>query len=188
MTKIGVFGGTFDPPHNAHFRMSKTACELYGLDQLIFVPVFQALLQERKPVASPQQRVEMLELMINSESNWIVDTGEIEAGMPVPTIATLKRIQSQYQPAELYLIIGADQGSQFHLWQSADEIIDLAKVVCFGRENFITEPKFSERMLQIPYQIGVSSGIIREQARGDSELSLTLPDVADYIIRNNIYK
>lgn len=188
MTKIGVFGGTFDPPHNAHYGMSKTACERYKLDQLIFVPAFQSLLQKHKPAASPQQRVEMLQLMIQHESNWIVDTREIDVQMPVPTIATLKRILAQYQPTELYLIIGADQGSQFHLWQSANEIIELAKVVCFGRENYKLGPKFSERMLQVPYQIGVSSSVIREQAQGDSIISLTPPDVADYIIRNNLYK
>ncbi len=189
MIRVGVFGGTFDPPHSAHYRMSEIACELYKLDQLIFVPVFQSPLLDRKPVASPQQRIEMLELMIKNQPDWIVDTGEIDVGMPVPTIHTLTRLRSQNQTAELYLIIGADQGSKFHLWLSAEEIMTMSNVVCFARDNYTVDPKFSERMHRIPYQIGVSSSIIREQSRtADEQISCTAPDVAEYIRSNQLYK
>lgn len=189
MIRFGVFGGTFDPPHNAHYSMSKKACELYKLDRLIIVPTFQSPMRDREPTASPQQRVEMLKLLIKKETDWIIDRGEIDTGIAVPTIQTLTRLQSKYQPDELYLIIGADQGSQFHLWQSADEIIGMAKVVCFARKSYTISPKFSERMLKVPYQFGVSSSVIRELAKAnDEEIPFTVPDVADYIRLNQLYK
>ena len=127
-------------------------------------------------------------IVTRDEPAWSIDTGEIEAGIPVPTIQTLERIKAQIKPAELFLIIGGDQAHQFNLWQSPDEIFNIAKVICFTRDSHSIAPKYSERMLQVPYQSDVSSSIIREVINTGGKDLLIDPDIADYIRKNQLYK
>ncbi len=133
--RIGVLGGTFDPPHEAHLQMGRLGMERLDLDEVIFVPVFSPSHKE-VATASFIDRLEMVRLLIRGEPGMRASDVEARLGPKSYTVPMLQELrQSLPEEARFFFLIGADSLAQFHLWYRYEQILELSTVVAFSRKG-----------------------------------------------------
>ena len=135
--KIGIYGGTFNPPHLGHLAAAKTAIEVLGLDRLLLIPAAippHKVLPEGTP--PPEHRLSMAEKMADAllrPKVVQVSTLELEREGKSYTSDTLEELHRQYPEAELWLLMGTDMFLTLHLWHDPETILKLTGVCSFGR-------------------------------------------------------
>ncbi len=198
--KIGVFGGAFDPPHNAHVALAQTALTELGLDALHVIPTGQAW-HKARPLSPAENRLAMTHLAFQDMPKVVVDDREIKRAGPTFTIDTLQALQAENPGAELYLIMGADQFAAFQQWHRWREIVNSAIICIAARARFdwsegqfepLNELKNRTVILQMP-PMAVSATQIRQLLAGglgeNQAMADLLPNpVASYIAQNQLYK
>lgn len=133
------FGGSFDPPTQAHFTLAEHARRAISADRLVYCPAARSPFKDTNPIASGDDRVRMLRLGIEKrlQAASFVSTVELDrsaAGKPSYTIDTLRAVRAALpSPVTLRLLIGADQARSFHLWKDADRLIEIADPVVLRR-------------------------------------------------------
>ena len=146
---IGIFGGTFDPIHLGHMHIASQVTMRLGLQQLQFMPCAQPVHRDR-PQASAAQRSFMIELAIEEQPAFVLNTLELDRGGPSYSIDSLREIRRRITRPEdtqredtlpqdrqsLVLILGADAFNGFANWKSPDQILELAHLVVCGRPGF----------------------------------------------------
>ncbi len=128
--RIGVFGGAFDPPHNAHIALARAALEQFQLDALYVIPTGQAW-HKARALSAPEHRLAMTRLAFENMPHVIVDDRELQRTGPTFTIDTLQALQDENPRSQLYLFIGADQFASFKQWRQWQEILELA-IICIA--------------------------------------------------------
>lgn len=130
LKRIGVFGGAFDPPHNAHVALARAALEQFALDALYIVPTGQAW-HKARTLSDAEHRLTMTRLAFEDVERVVVDKRELQRAGPTFTIDTLRALQAENPQAQLYLFIGADQFLTFRQWHQWQEILELA-IICIA--------------------------------------------------------
>ena len=203
--KIGIFGGTFNPPHLGHITAAREAFALLGLDRLLLIPVGLPPHKEL-PAGSPTaaQRLEMTQLA--AEATELGDRVEVldlelrREGRSF-TSDTLEALKAQYPEDELWLLMGTDMFLTFQMWHEPEKILSLAGIAAFGRTEEDTEELFSAQRdylyrtypqariftLTIPGVIDVSSTELREKLAKGEGGNLMAPAVYGYILREGLY-
>ena len=130
---IGVFGGTFDPVHNAHLCLAESARSCLSLRAIRWVPT--GLPGHRDaPIASPEQRLAMLRLALAGNVHHLIDTAELSSSQPTFTVNTLTRLRAELGARQpLALIIGSDQFTALHTWREWERLFELAHVAVAER-------------------------------------------------------
>ncbi len=128
--RIGVFGGAFDPPHNAHVALARAALEQFELDALYIIPTGQAWHKPRE-LSAPEHRLAMTRLAFQNMPHIVVDDRELQRTGPTFTIHTLQALQAENPGSQFYLFIGADQFAAFRQWHKWQEILALA-IICIA--------------------------------------------------------
>ena len=128
--RIGLFGGAFDPPHNAHVALANAALEQFQLDALYIIPTGQAWHKSRA-LSAPEHRLAMTRLAFENLSRVVVDDRELQRTGPTFTIDTLQALKDENPQSQLYLFIGADQFAAFQQWHKWREILELA-IICIA--------------------------------------------------------
>ena len=203
--KIGVYGGTFNPPHLGHLTAARAVYELLGLDLLLLIPAGLPPHKEL-PAGSPtpEQRLEMTRLA--GEQLGLGDKVrtldiELERGGRSFTSDTLAQLKAQYPDSELWLLMGTDMFLTFQAWHEPEKILSLAGIAAFGRTEEDTEELFSAQReylyktypqariftLTIPGVIDVSSTELREKLAKGEGGNLLAPAVYGYILRERLY-
>jgi len=194
--RIGMFGGAFDPPHNGHVALARTAVEQLRLDELRVFPTGQAWHKSRT-LSDGALRVAMTQLAFAKVPRVTVDTREVLRAGPTYTVDTLQELRQEYPDAQLLLIIGADQAETLHTWKDSDEIARLAILSIAARARPVSDappadisnlpPGFYEPINLPP--IVVSSTEVRALAgSGQSVEHLVPPAVARYIAEHHLYQ
>lgn len=144
--RIGIFGGSFDPPHRGHLEVAKSALGQANLDKIIFIPAKQNPHKEAIPHASDNLRVKMLYSLIGSDEKFIINEIELNRPSPSYSVDTIRKIRSDNPNNLLFLIIGSDTLSQLDKWKDSQEIINtVAGVIVYPREGFSAAcPNFLE--------------------------------------------
>ncbi|WP_033161161.1 nicotinate-nucleotide adenylyltransferase [[Mycoplasma] collis] len=148
MKKIAIFGGSFNPIHNAHIKIAEYAIKHLKLDKLIFVPTFKSPDKVKDKIAEPHHRVKMIELVLLPKSE--ISLFEINRKGISYTIDTIKYFSEKFKDAQLYFLIGSDNLTTLHKWEEIETISKLAKIVVFKRtKNFskINLKKFNAQLL-----------------------------------------
>jgi nicotinate-nucleotide adenylyltransferase len=130
--RLGVFGGSFDPPHTAHIALAKHAIAQFDLAELRIIPTGDAWHKARTLTPSPH-RLAMTRLAFADVSQATVDPREIDREGATYTVDTLEELKAEHPEADLYLFIGADQANAFKTWHRWQEILGLATVVVADR-------------------------------------------------------
>lgn len=131
--RIGVFGGTFDPLHNAHLSLARAALRQAGLDEVLFV-VSAAPPHKRGEVSlDAESRYAMVEAALRDEPQMHASRIEIDRGGPSYTAVTLERLQAEHPGARLYLILGMDAVRDLPQWHRPERILELATVLAARR-------------------------------------------------------
>ena len=203
--KIGVYGGTFNPPHLGHLTAARSVFELLNLDLLLLIPAGLPPHKEL-PAGSPtpEQRLEMTRLA--GEQLGLGDKVrtldiELERGGRSFTSDTLAQLREQYPDSELWLLMGTDMFLTLQTWHEPEKILSLAGVAAFGRTEEDTEELFSAQRdylyrtypqariftLTLPGVIDVSSTELREKLAKGQGANLLAPAVYGYILREGLY-
>ena len=203
--KIGIYGGTFNPPHLGHLTAARAVFELLKLDKLLLIPAGIPPHKEC-PASSPTaaQRLEMTRLA--GEQLGLgdkVETLDIELQREGKsyTSDTLAQLRQQYPDDELWLLMGTDMFLTLQAWHEPEEILSLAGIAAFGRTEEDMEELFSVQRdalyraypqariftLTIPGVIDISSTELRESLAKGKGSNLLPPAVYGYILRENLY-
>lgn len=133
--RIGILGGTFNPPHNGHYLAAKHVHDALGLDRVFFIPT-NLPPHKKLPAgsAATQQRCEMVRLMIQDLSWAELNTMEIDRGGASYTVDTLRQLKKEYPEDELFLIMGTDMLLMLDDgWRAPDEICRLCTLAVVAR-------------------------------------------------------
>jgi len=133
MSKVGIFGGTFDPIHHGHLITAQSVKELRSLDKIIFMPAFISPHKQHAKASSAEHRLNMIKLALDEIPFFECSEFEIKQHTISYTIDTLREYKNYYE--EIDLIIGYDNIFQFHTWKEPDEILKLANVVVLKRKS-----------------------------------------------------
>ncbi len=190
MKRIGIFGGSFNPPHVGHIRIAESAFWQFGLSEVRWVPAHSPPHKTGIPRASGDDRLQMIALAISDHPGFTVSGLEIERRGTSFTVDTLRIIRAENPDAELFLIIGEDNYNEFDSWKEPEAILGLAEVIVYPKLNFergaIHRWKDVHR-LDAPL-LPVSSTLVRNRiARGESVEELISRRVADYIAVHRLY-
>ena len=187
MKRIGVFGGSFDPPHMAHLRVAKAACEELVLDTLLWIPAATPPHKAASDLTDVHHRVEMTRLMTREDDRFTLDTIEVDRPGLSFTVDTLRSLHQREMDALFFLVIGQDQWSAFSTWREADAIRELATVAGYRRPGSKQGADENIRWLE-GSEMDISSTDIRRAIRaGSVQKDTILPSVVRYIQENGLY-
>jgi nicotinate-nucleotide adenylyltransferase len=133
MKKIGIFGGTFNPPHAGHLIVAESVCEQLKLDKLFFVPSYISPHKKRGEDKLALHRARMVRLAIRSNPRFAFSDMEVKRKGMSFTYETVEAFYRNYPGCKLFLIIGADNFSEFYTWKDPGRILDLASLVVMNR-------------------------------------------------------
>ena len=193
--RLGVFGGSFDPPHLAHVALARAAVEQLALDELRVLPTGQAWHKARTLTAA-HHRLAMARVAFAEVPRAAVDDRELRRSGPTYTIDTLRLLREERPDAELLLVIGADQAEALHGWRASEEILRLATVAVAARARPDPDaPPLDPSSLpggrlaaaELP-PMPVSATQVRALAAAGQGIGhLVPPGVASYIARHHLY-
>lgn len=195
--RLGLFGGSFNPPHIGHLLVAVDAYEALGLDKLIIMPAAANPLKGKNADgASPTQRLEMARLAFASDDRFEVSDMEIGRGGLSYTVDTLEELARKHEGAELILVLGMDSLATFGRWVRPERIKELARFGVLTRtavsKNALENQTGSElpdgAMLVTARRVDVSSSEIRERVRaGKSIKGFVAESVEEFILTAQLY-
>jgi nicotinate-nucleotide adenylyltransferase len=203
--RLGLFGGTFDPPHVGHWLAASDAYELLSLDRLVFVPAAQQPLKQGRVSAPPEERVAMLRLMLQGDPRFEIDEIEIDRRGLSFTVDTLEEYAKRFPDAIRFLCVGADALALFEAWREPARIMTLARLAVLVRgEGVETVPEIEslrnrlrvvggagalEPEIVPSRRVDVSSSEIRERVRAGKTIRGFVADaVAAHIGSRGLYQ
>ncbi len=192
MKRIGLFGGSFDPVHNAHLALARQALHELQLDELRWVPVGQAW-QKSRPLTAAVHREAMLRLAIAGEPRFVLEGCELRRAGPSYTLDTVRELQAATPGAQWFLIIGQDQYVALHTWFGFERLLPLVTLAVAQRPGAQAEAdarvRAAAQVALALAPIAVSATELRARlAAGRNIRALVPPPVALYIRQQGLYQ
>lgn len=187
--RVGVFGGTFDPPHLGHLALAECARDQLGLERVIFMPAGSPPHKLRVERSSAQRRVAMTRLAVRGNRAFRVSMLEVRRRGPSFTADTLRDLGRRFPGCRLYLLLGADSLADFPNWHRPRDILRLATLVVAARPGVRgrSGPRRGVVWLE-NFSVDISSSAIRARARAGRSVRYLVPDaVARYLVRHHVY-
>lgn len=188
MKKIGIFGGTFDPPHNGHLLMANEVLYQLCLDEVWFLPNQIPPHKQEEKFSDSRHRIEMLKLAIESNPSFKLQLIEMERPGPSYTYDTMVLLKDKYPDYQFYFIIGADMVEYLPKWYKIDKLLEIVKFTGVKRIGFQMETPYPVKFVDVP-EFEVSSTMIRERIdKKESIMYLISEKVRRYIEENGLYE
>ena len=191
--KIGIFGGTFNPPHLGHLIIAEHVREKFGLDKVIFVPSAVPPHKRELDIVEAHHRIEMLNAAVQGNRHFEVSELEIQRGGVSFTVDTLMELWGLYHDHELYLLIGMDNWVEFHTWRTPEKILELAHLVVMTRSGVESRQngmKLADKVIfcEVP-EIGIASRDIRKRIADSKSIRYQVPLAVElYIYQHQLYR
>jgi nicotinate-nucleotide adenylyltransferase len=196
--RVGVLGGTFNPPHLGHLVCAQEAYVQLELDRVLFVP---ARVPPHKPVAEepgPEHRLELCRLAISGDQRFEASDAELLRDGPSYTVDTLSELHSNAPDNDLFLIVGGDIAAGLAGWHESERVLSLATLAVAKRrgtpraavEAGLAHLSGGERttFFRMP-RIGISSTLVRERVRRGLPIRYLVPQpVENYIAKEGLYR
>jgi nicotinate-nucleotide adenylyltransferase len=196
--RLGILGGTFNPPHLAHLVCAQEAHRELGLDRVLLIP---AAIPPHKPVEQepgPEHRLQMCRLAVGDDERFEVSDVELQREGPSYTVDTLALLSHRAPTDELVLILGGDIAAGLPSWHEPERVLELATVAIAKRrgtardqvERGLASLRGGDRarFFAMP-RIGISSTMVRRRVRARQPIRYFVPDqVLDYIEREGLYR
>lgn len=187
MKRIGILGGTFDPPHNGHLLIANEVQSSLNLDEVWFMPNQEPPHKMKSGSASNKNRLEMLERAIKDNKAFHIQPLELEREGPSYTFDTMKILHEKYEGYQFFFIIGADMIEYLPKWHKIEELIKLVQFVGVRRPSYNHQTDYPILYVDVPL-FDVSSSMIRERLNTGKTVKYLLPElVIDYIEENHLY-
>lgn len=198
MQRIGILGGTFDPPHLGHLILAEYAADALGLTDLLFVPAGDPPHKQHETKTPIQHRLAMLRLATEDNTSFRISRVDIDRAGPHYSLEMVRIIQKLYPDADLFFVMGGDSFHDLPAWYQPEEMIRLCQLAVMRRpldgiEANMHEailPGLAARTVMIDAPIlQISSSDIVERIRAGRSVRYLVPDsVLDYIKSNRLYQ
>ncbi len=195
--RVGLLGGTFNPPHLGHLVCAQEAYLQLGLESLLLVPARLPPHKEVDEDPGVEHRLEMCRRAIDGDQRFDVSDLEARREGPSYTVDTLEELHSQTPDSELFLIVGADVAAGFAGWRDPRGVLSLATVAVAerpGTSRAVVEDVLGRvaggtrsRFFDMP-EIGISSTMLRDRVRSGESTRYLMPEaVREYIDQHHLY-
>ena len=191
--RLGLLGGTFDPPHVGHLAAALAVRDTMGLDRVDFLVANDPWQKSSDRVVSPAAlRMEMVQALVDGQAGLGVDDREIRRGGLTYTVETLEELAKEQPDTEVFLIVGQDTANRIGTWHRYEEVLALSTLVIVNRaeDNSQLPEVLSGARLQnvsMPLVDVSSTGIRSQVASGEDIASLTSESVATIVRRHGLY-
>jgi nicotinate-nucleotide adenylyltransferase len=196
--RIGILGGTFNPPHIGHLIAAQEAYLQLGLERVILIPAgIPPHKQPHEHEPGAHHRLEMCRQAVGEDERFEVSAIEVERSGPSYTVDTLEGLHSRAPDREMFLIVGGDIAAGLPSWRDPERVLSLARLAVAKRrgtaravvEDALTGLKGAERteFFRMP-RIGISSTMLRRRVQEHEPITYLVPDaVASYIDQHRLY-
>jgi nicotinate-nucleotide adenylyltransferase len=181
--RIGILGGTFDPPHVGHLIAAQDALTVLALDKVIFIPARVPPHKQNEVVSSPDTRLRMLKTATQGDRRFEVSDVELKRSGPSYTADTLRELKERHPEDEFFLLLGVDQVREFPTWREPATVLKLARLAMLARGG-VEEAVASDIVHQnVPVtRMDVSSTMIRERVAAGLGIRYLVPAGVEEII------
>ena len=181
--RIGLLGGSFDPPHLAHLIMAQDAQEAMQLNEFVFIPAAVSPFKHDRNQSTEQSRLEMLEAAVTpykSDRNWSVDPLEIQRGGVSYSVDTVKSYRARFPHAELYWTLGADLLNTLTEWHRIEEMAAEVRFLAMHRPGYdfcaSDLPEWVSCNKIEEHNMHISSSEIRSRVQQKRPIELFVPE------------
>ena len=187
--KIGILGGTFDPPHQGHIILAEAARKQLDLNKVIFIPAKEPPHKQCENIVDVELRYEMVKLAVGNNADFYVSRFEIEKRGISYSIETLNYLQKLEPSAEFYFIVGSDAIPEIKTWKKIDKLLNLCVFTVGMRPGFIKYEVPDGMILLEGVFPDISSRQIREILLSGGKTKDLIPDnVYEFIKERRIYQ
>lgn len=192
--RIGLLGGSFDPPHLAHLALGRAARAQLALDELRWLPAGAPWQKAGRVLAAPAHRRAMLAALLADEPGSVIDARELQRDGATYTIDTVRALQAEVPDAEWFLVIGQDQYARFDTWHAWPELLQRLTLAVAARDGRAPTPPAA--LAAVPHRcvsialpaMPISASAVRERlAAGQGVTDLVGTGVAGYIDQHRPY-
>jgi nicotinate-nucleotide adenylyltransferase len=185
--RIGILGGTFDPPHLGHLIIAETVRTSLDLDEIWFIPTNEPP-HKNKALSTGQDRMKMLKLAIGDNKHFQINDIEMKRLGKSYTFDTMNILINEHPDCMYFFIIGADMVQYLPHWSRIDELMKLVKFVGVQREGYQLQSPYPVLKIDIP-MIDISSTMIRKQLAKHRSVKYLIPEqVYAYIKESQLYE
>lgn len=186
--RVGILGGTFNPPHLGHLIIAEQVKSQLNLDEVMFIPDYQPPHIDKKTAISAEKRLKMVKLSTMDEPGFKVSDIELRRKGVSYTIDTIKELKLKNPEVDYYFIIGGDMVEYLPKWHRIEELIKLVKFVGVGRPRYRKKSKYPIMWVDVP-MTDISSTLVRRNVKqGCSIKYLVTPEVENYIHEEGLYR
>ncbi|MCP8616932.1 nicotinate-nucleotide adenylyltransferase [Salirhabdus salicampi] len=186
MKKVGLYGGTFDPPHLGHLIMAEEVREQLQLDEIWFIPT--GVPPHKGGVDTPaKHRLKMVELSIKGNRQFRMEPIEVNREGVSYTVDTVKTLKQKHPEVEFYFIIGADMVEYLSKWYKIDDLLVMVRFVGVNRKGHRLKSEYPVLEVTMP-TIEISSTEVKKRLKEGRTISYFVPfEVKQYIRENGLY-
>ena len=193
--RIGLLGGSFDPPHLAHLALADVARQQLGLDELRWLPAGAPWQKASRALAPPQHRLAMLRLLLQGRPGLAIDARELLRDGATFSIDTVRELQAEQPGAQWFWLLGQDQYQRFHTWRDWPELLQRLTLAVAARDG--QPPQAPPALAAVPHRMvaldlprqDISASQVRRLAAAGQPIgALVGADVAGYIEQNRLYR
>lgn len=186
-SRIGLFGGSFDPVHLGHLEIARRALDAMQLDEVRFLPCRRSPHKNEAPEAGDNDRLAMLEIALRAFDGAVVDDFELLLPPPSYSVTVARHMRERFPESRLFWILGLDQWNALPRWQEPEALAELLEFIVFSRDGE-PEPRTGWRLHHVSGEHPASSSEIRRKVREGENSSPWLPEgVLDYIRDHQLY-
>jgi nicotinate-nucleotide adenylyltransferase len=195
--RLGILGGTFDPPHFGHLRLAEAALVQLALDKVLFAPAGVQPLKPGARSSTPEQRARMVELAIADEPRFVLSRVDLDRPGPHYSVDLLTIVQHQYPGAALWFIMGEDSLGDLLRWRDPVRILRLARLAVLRRPGYEPDwptldrdlPELRARLDWLDHaELDISATDIRQRVQRGLPLATLVPErVSAYLLEQHLY-
>lgn len=190
---VGIFGGSFNPPHIAHLIVAEQIRDRYRLDRIVWIPSFQPPHKQVAELAPFEHRFEMTRLAVERNAGFEVSDVEYRMGGVSYTVMTIRALQEASPDTTFSLLLGGDSMATFDAWYRPDEILERVELIVYGRPGYELPASiegYSNRIHVVDAPlIEVSAEQIRAMRRKGRSIRYLVPEpVLAYIEKHGLYQ
>jgi nicotinate-nucleotide adenylyltransferase len=197
--RIGILGGTFDPPHIGHLVIAERAREKLGLAKVYFVPANEPPHKRGEPMSPLKDRVAMLRLALDDHPFFALSMVEANRPGPSYTVDTIRQMLAEFPPAtEVFFVMGMDSLAALPTWHEPRELIELCNLAVLKRPGYSADmeklereiPGLRSRVVFIPApELEISSSDLQDRVRAGFSIQYMVPScVAEYVSEHHLYE
>lgn len=197
MERLGILGGTFDPPHLGHLILASVACDVLALDKVLFVPAADPPHKQARRITPVEHRLAMLQDAIAGDPRFLISRVDVDRAGPHFSVDMIALVQTQYPQADLYFLMGSDSLHELVGWYQAEQLLQACRLAVLPRPGAVVDRHelitawgaLHERILFIegPF-IDLSSTCIQERWRARQSIRYLVPSaVLEYIGAHGLY-